>query len=81
MGQETSGVLVGWTHNDYNGNINLHLQSARSLRNREPKDIDDIYLMMTHNQAAILANYLFEMTGQEPVRARKRGFWQRILGQ
>ena len=80
MGKETSGVLVGWTHNDYNGNINLHLQCARSSRKREPKDIDDHYLMMTCNQAAILANYLFELTGQEPTRARQRGFWQRFFG-
>lgn len=80
MGQETSGVLVGWTHNDYNGNINLRLQSAHSSRNKAPKDIDEHYFMMTHNQAAILANYLFKATGQEPPRSRKRGLWQRILG-
>jgi hypothetical protein len=78
------GVLVGWTHTPCGSGVNLRLQSACSpsaLRNGE---IDSNYLLMTRNQALLLARYLLDVTGQTldmPERPHGwRGAWSKVRG-
>jgi hypothetical protein len=80
METESMGVLVGWTHAEFNGRVNLRLQSIHSSRNQSHEDVDSHYFMMTRNQAVVLANYLFNLTGQEPPETRRRGFFGRFFG-
>lgn len=79
MNAETMGVLAGWTHNEFNGNINLRLQTVHSSRCESKDQVDSHYVMMTRSQAAVLATYLLEVSGQEAHRGRKRGLFERIL--
>ncbi len=78
MPQESMGVLVGWTHNEFNGRMNLRLQSVRSSRLKDEGEVDSHYFMMTHEQAAVLADYLFKVTGREP--PKKRRLLRRLIG-
>ncbi|MGV3512554.1 MAG: hypothetical protein ACO1OX_11200 [Novosphingobium sp.] len=76
---ELSGVVVGWKHRAFARNIHLTVQSSRTTR-PTPDAIDTHHLLMTRNQAMLLANYLMRLTGQEiPVRPR-RTLWQRLFG-
>ena len=78
------GVLVGWSHSPCGNGVNLKLQSARSqvaLRNGE---IDANNLLMTRNQALLLARYLLAATGQTlDIPDRPHGWraaWSRVRG-
>ncbi len=77
---ESYGVLVGWTHSEFNDRFDLRLQSIQSTRCDEPEDADSHHFMMTRNQAVVLANYLFQITHQTPPRPRKRGILMRLFG-
>lgn len=79
MSEESMGVLAGWTHNEFNGNINLRIQTVRSSRCKSQDDVDSHYVMMTKSQAAVLATYLLEVTGQEAGPRRSRGLVARLL--
>ncbi|WP_120717160.1 hypothetical protein [Tsuneonella amylolytica] len=64
------GALVGWTHEDLGDRVMICMQSRRPL---SPDGMaDETRLMMTKNQAAVLANYLFGISGRLPQPARKR---------
>jgi hypothetical protein len=65
------GVLVGWTHSEFADKLDLRLQTVRSTRQRKPADIDNHHIVMTPNQAVLLAIYLFEVTGQTQPNPRK----------
>jgi hypothetical protein len=71
-------VVVGWTHRDTPTGIDLRVQSARSRIALENGQVESNHLLMTRNQALLLARYLLESTGQslEPPR---RGRW-RLFG-
>jgi hypothetical protein len=74
------GALVGWTHSEFNGRLDLRLQSARNLRGKKPGDIQTHHLLMTQNQALLLGNYLLKLSGRQPPIQRKRGWLKRIFG-
>jgi hypothetical protein len=71
LDHEDFGVLVGWTHSHFADRLDLRLQTVRSSRQRKPADIDNHHIVMTAGQAVLLANYLFEVTGQTKPGARK----------
>jgi hypothetical protein len=77
--QESFGVLVGWAHHAFGERLDLTLQFVQSTRREDRREIDDHHIVMTPQQAAVLANYLFQISGQTPPEPRK-GFWRRILG-
>lgn len=83
-GQQTShesfGVLIGWTHHDLNDRLDLRLQSTQSTRCGAPAEVDSHHFMMTRNQALVLANYLFSVTGQGPPRRHRKGLLGWLLG-
>lgn len=77
---ELSGVVIGWDHRTFAQNIHLTVQSASSAR-PEPGEIGTHHLLMTRNQAMLLAGYLMRLTGQEPaLPRRKRGWLERLFG-
>jgi hypothetical protein len=76
----TFGVLVGWTHSDFSGGLNLKLQTLRSSRLKEPDEPDSHHFIMSKNQAAVLANFLFQVSGQTPPVRHKRSLLKRVLG-
>lgn len=74
---ELSGVVIGWKHRAFARNIHLTVQSTSKSR-PTPEAVDTHHLLMTRNQAMLLANYLMRVTGQEaPVR--RRSLWQRLF--
>lgn len=79
MANDGYGVLVGWRHEEVSGRLILKIESVRSLEQSERNDIDTQHLVMTHNQAVVLANYLFEIAGQTPTIRRKRGWLARLF--
>lgn len=75
---ELSGVVIGWKHRDFARNIHLTVQSTSKSR-PTPDAVDTHHLLMTRNQAMLLANYLMRATGQE-LPMRRRSWWQRLFG-
>jgi len=77
--QELSGVVIGWKHQDISRNIQLTVQSTIASR-PTPDAVDTHHLLMTRNQAMLLAQYLMRLTGQDAPAPRKRGWLQRLFG-
>ena len=81
---ESYGVLVGWTHSPFGTGVNLKLQSARSKAALRDGEIDANHLLMTRNQALLLARYLLTATNQVfdmPERPHGwRAAWSRMRG-
>ncbi len=77
--QELSGVVIGWKHQDISRNIQLTVQSTVASR-PTPEAVDTHHLLMTRNQAMLLAQYLMRLTGQDTPAPRKRGWLQRLFG-
>ena len=75
---ETSGVIVGWTHNDMGNSIDLRIQSAHSKQALDNNEIDSHHFLMTHNQALLLAKYLLDATGQTLPDRTPPSLWRRI---
>jgi hypothetical protein len=80
MDRDVFGVLVGWSHGQFNGRIDLKLQTAHSTVELQQGKIDIHHVVMTPNQAVLLANYLYTITNQTPPPQRKRGRLARWFG-
>jgi hypothetical protein len=76
---EMLGVLVGWSHLKQGEGLNLNLQCVRVRGESSRPEVDSHHLMLTRQQAAVLANYLFAASGQAPP-TRRSGFLARLLG-
>ncbi|NLR38707.1 hypothetical protein [Novosphingobium sp. ERW19] len=76
---ELSGVVVGWKHRAFARNIHLTVQSSKNPR-PIPGAIDTHHLLMTRNQALLLANYLMRLSGQEIPPRRPRTLWEKLFG-
>ena len=81
---ETYGVLVGWSHSPCGSGINLRVQSAQSQDSLREGRIDAHHLLMTRNQALLMARYLLETTGQTldiPEKSHGwRATWSKLRG-
>ena len=77
---ESYGALVGWAHSEFKDRLNLKLQCIGSTRLASAEEVDSHYFMMTKTQAAVLANYLYQISGKNPPRPRRRGFFARMFG-
>lgn len=77
--RESFGVLVGWAHHSFSNRLDLTLQCVDSTRRSDRGEIDDHHIVMTPQQAAVLANYLYQISGQTRPERRK-GFFRRLLG-
>ena len=81
---ETYGVLVGWSHSPCGNGINLKVQSAHSQVALREGRIDTHHLLMTRNQALLMARYLLDTTGQTLDIPEKphgwRAAWSKMRG-
>ena len=81
---ETYGVLIGWSHSPCGSGINLRVQSAQSQDALREGRIDAHHLLMTRNQALLMARYLLETTGQTLDIPEKphgwRAAWSKMRG-
>jgi len=79
---ERYGVLVGWSHTPCGNGINLKLQGAESQEALKRGSVDATHLLMTRNQALLLARYLLEATEQTlDIPARRHGWraaWSKL---
>lgn len=72
---EGYGALVGWTHQDLGERVVVRMQSKQRCNAEEGDAIDEYHYVMTKNQAAVLANYLFSISGRLPhQKSRLRWF-------
>lgn len=69
---EHHGALVGWTHEDLGERVMVCLQSKRTGNAQD--EVDEVRYLMTKNQAAVLANHLFALSGRLPQPKRRRWF-------
>ncbi len=74
------GALVGWTSTRSGDRLTLRLQSVRTPPPHAEEDVDSRLYVLDDNQAAQLANYLFEMSGQSKPSRRGRGLFARLFG-
>ncbi|MXP42531.1 hypothetical protein GRI75_12860 [Altererythrobacter soli] len=75
---DNQGALVGWHHQDLGDRVLLALQTRQ--RAGDPDDFDVLRVLMTKNQAAVLGNYLFQVSGQTPPSADERSWFRRMFG-
>ncbi|MGN6495975.1 MAG: hypothetical protein ACTHK5_01355 [Tsuneonella sp.] len=66
------GVLVGWDHQDLGDRVMVRLQSTQAPGLGADKRLDEFRYFMTKNQAAVLANFLFDVSGRIKPAERKR---------
>lgn len=68
-------MLAGWSSQDYGGRIVLRTETFAGAAPPRPEDLIHTHIFMTHEQATLLANYLYLLTGQSrpepPSRLRK----------
>ncbi len=74
------GALVGWVSTSFGDRLSLRLQSVNSPPPHKPEDVHSQIYLMDRNQAAQLANYLFEISGQSKPSKRGRGWLSRLFG-
>lgn len=74
------GVLVGWSHSQFNGKVDLRLQTVQNSHALQQDEVDSHHIVMTREQATLLANYLYTAVGQTPPKAPARGRLGRWFG-
>lgn len=72
-----TGALVGWKIDDLGRRMVMHLQTMHRTDGEE-KELRERAILLDRNQAVLLANYLYEMTGQS--KPRRRGLLQTLFG-
>lgn len=77
--RDSFGVLVGWTHHEFNGRLGLNLQTIHSTRVAQADSVDTHHFLLTKSQAAVLANFLLKISGQTPPKVRRKGLLGRLL--
>jgi hypothetical protein len=77
---ESYGALVGWTHHEAGDRILLRVESVRSTEAAEKHDPDLFRFLMTKQQAAVLGNYLVQLSGQTPAGRDDRSWFRRFFG-
>jgi hypothetical protein len=78
MDQMDAGALVGWKANSLGSRIVLNIQTMHQGGKDEEKEMRERAILVDRNQAVLLANYLYEITGQS--KPRRRSFLESIFG-
>jgi len=69
------GALVGWAHENLGDRVMVMLQSTRRSGLGAGDPVDEFRYFMTKNQAVVLANYLYGISGRlPPTKRRSRWF-------
>lgn len=71
-------ALVGWTHLDMPNGIDLRMEFARSRIALDNDLIEQQDIVMTYNQALLLARYLLKVTGQTLPEEARPTVWARV---
>ncbi|MFM5908656.1 MAG: hypothetical protein ACKOPO_13900 [Novosphingobium sp.] len=71
LDRDTYGVLVGWKHAPVNGKFDLQLQTKLAAGHLARGEVETFHVMMTAQQATVLANYLLRLADATPPPARK----------
>lgn len=79
-GDMTPRALVGWTHLDMPNGIDLRIECARSRIALDNQVIEQRDIVMTRNQALLLARYLLKVTGQTLPEEPRPSLWARLRG-
>lgn len=77
MDDYDAGALVGWRANDLGKRIVLNLQTMHR-GGKDDHELRERAIMLDRNQAILLANFLFELTGQS--KPHRRSLLQSIFG-
>ncbi len=77
MAEFEAGALVGWRADDLGKRVVLRLQTMHRGE-EEDHELRERAILMDRNQAVLLANFLYEMTGQS--RPKRRNLLQTIFG-
>ncbi len=72
-----SGALVGWKANDLGKRIVLRLQTMHRGE-EEDHQLKERAILLDRNQAVLLANFLYEITGQS--KPHRRTLLQSLFG-
>lgn len=80
LDQQRLQALVGWTHTALPNGIDLRIQCASSSVALENEQVEVQHVLMTRNQALLLARYLLEITDQSLPLKRRRSFLGRFWG-
>ena len=75
---ETPRALVGWSHFDMPNGIDLRMECARSRIALDNDLIEQRHVVMTRNQALLLARYLLKVTGQTLPNEAPPTMWSRL---
>ncbi len=78
--RDSFGALVGWDHTHFDGKLVVRMQTIPDPGSLRRHVVDRHHIMMTANQAALLANYLLTIANQTAPRRRKRGILARWFG-
>jgi hypothetical protein len=71
-------VVVGWTHWSAPSDIRLNIQTTHSRTAYENGDVETRQILLTRNQAMLLAHYLVNVTDQRLPSKRRRTWWQKL---
>jgi hypothetical protein len=80
MAQDRYGALVGWATRGVGQRMILEVQTIEAGENEDGQATSAHHLLMTRNQALLLANHLFKLAGEQPPEPRPRGTFSRLFG-
>ena len=78
---EHHGALVGWAHHDNgDGRLMLRIETVQNVEDAKNHKPDITRVMLTKQQANVLANYLAKISDGDLSSSRKPGFFRRVFG-
>lgn len=77
--RDTYGVLVGWKHSEMGERLDLQLQTKNAAGHLARGEVETFHIVLTRQQAAVLAHYLTQVSGSAPP-TRRRGLLARWFG-
>lgn len=77
---EGIGALVGWTSEDLGDRIVLRMDCVTKPPPHGSDDVHRTRFIISKDQAALLGNFLYTISGQTAPRRQKRRMLDRIFG-
>ena len=78
---DSHGALVGWSHQDLGGDrVLLRIETVNTPDAAHDRTPDVLRVLLTKQQAGVLATYLFDLADQRAPRRRDRGMLRRLFG-
>lgn len=77
---ESHGALVGWSHQDLGDKVMLRVETVCTPEAAHEHKPDVLRVLLTKQQAGVLASYLFDISGNAAPRPGDRGVLKRLFG-